>query len=1115
MIAKKIIKIKNKVSKNSDYINFLKKPIHNHLILLEGGQGKNINGNIFAFIKEISNNAKWKDMSIILVLTEETIDSARSRLEFYNFENIKCIIRNSTNYKYYLATCKYLITDNSFPPYFIKRDEQIYLNTWHGTPLKTLGICDIKNSTSLANVQKNYLMCDYALFPNYYMYNIFMEDYSLKNILQNKMLMCDYPRNVAFFDERLKENIKIKYSLVNKRVYAYMPTWRGSSRSANIAKQKEIILNYLNDIDILLNDNEILYVNLHFLIGNDIDLSSFQHIALFPQEYETYDFLNVCDVLITDYSSVFFDFAVTKKKIILFTYDLEEYITERGMYFSINKLPFPIVNTVERLIKEMHDTKYEEYDEFYNQYCMFASKSTTKNILDLLINNNEEKVVIKNPMYNGKENVFIHINRIISKNQALLLIDYLKNKKNENKNYICVFKGKITENIIYLVDNLPEDIQVFAYVSGLSLTFGEYIVNALALRSKFINICFKKVINNSLRREKNRIFPNIRIHEIKEFIDLSNFIPRIFNLIPVKKTIVNVPDIYLGTKILSKKYKSNILLMKNNFDRVEEWNYKIYSDEQKDVFYNLSINFMRLFSRIRVNDENIIYTLYFCQKNVLPVELENMNVYFGEKTFNAVLDRKISKKGYGINKLKIIIPLSDVASLNIQNKLFLTAMLDKELGFKKGVKYNSGFGLKKLYARSKIINVNNKTCAYFRKSANNFVFLTVRAKNVTDNFFENLKLNIAYCISKVIHNKNLILLFEKDSSRYEESASVVYEKLIDMKVNNCYYILDKKSKDLKSISKKYLKNIIYKYSFKHYLYFFMCKTFVGTEALVHVIELRATNKHVLSKIADKNNNYVFLQHGVMYMISLDSESRTFFKPRSIRQPGKYRVVVSSQIEANHFIELGGYDESQIIISGLPKYDRNQWYQSANKIVVMPTWRPWEYNEATTDFLKTKYYQMINRIFQAIPDKYKDNIVILPHPLFFDAAKDKNFELKKYMNFETKYDLILREAKILITDYSSIAYDAFYRGSNVIFFWEELEECLEHYGKSTKLMLNINNVFGDVCYNAEDLSNVVERNYLGKQSNIYQNRYKNIVTYDDGNNTNRLIEKLIRENIIKL
>ncbi|MDE6952249.1 MAG: CDP-glycerol glycerophosphotransferase family protein, partial [Erysipelotrichales bacterium] len=310
----------------------------------------------------------------------------------------------------------------------------------------------------------------------------------------------------------------------------------------------------------------------------------------------------------------------------------------------------------------------------------------------------------------------------------------------------------------------------------------------------------------------------------------------------------------------------------------------------------------------------------------------------------------------------------------------------------------------------------------------------------------------------------------------------------------------------------YRYNIIYKYTFRHYLYFFISRTFLGSELMVHAMELRIMNKHVLKKIYSTDINNVFLQHGVMYMVSLDSESRKYFSPKKDGK-GKFRVVTSSQLEADHFTQLGGYDENQVIVCGLPKYDRNILYPDADKIVIMLTWRVWEYNQATTDFESTPYYKMLQRIVSGINDTYREHLVILPHPLFYKSAMNCEFELKKYMQFNVKYDEILRQTCVLITDYSSIAYDAFYRGSRVIFYWEELESCLEKYGKNTKLMLNKDNVFGDICYSTKDIEQVIDDNYHLEQKKMYQERYNQIVEFHDGKNTKRLIARLKSEKII--
>ena len=90
-------------------------------------------------------------------------------------------------------------------------------------------------------------------------------------------------------------------------------------------------------------------------------------------------------------------------------------------------------------------------------------------------------------------------------------------------------------------------------------------------------------------------------------------------------------------------------------------------------------------------------------------------------------------------------------------------------------------------------------------------------------------------------------------------------------------------------------------------------------------------------------------------------------------------------------------------------------------------------------------------------------------------------------FEAQNQKILEETKLLITDYSSISYSAFYRGANIIFCWEELEACMKEY--QSHLMLNEDNAFGDISYDFSDIKELVKNNYLSHQSKNYQNRYK--------------------------
>ena len=99
-----------------------------------------------------------------------------------------------------------------------------------------------------------------------------------------------------------------------------MPIRRGSSGNPD-AKAEAYLQYYLYQLDKHLRDDEILYLKIHPSARKNIKFNTFTHIKNCPQNYVTYDVLNCGDVLVTDYSSIMYDFALTRKKIVLFTFD--------------------------------------------------------------------------------------------------------------------------------------------------------------------------------------------------------------------------------------------------------------------------------------------------------------------------------------------------------------------------------------------------------------------------------------------------------------------------------------------------------------------------------------------------------------------------------------------------------------------------------------------------------------------------------------------------------------------------------------------------------------------------------------------------------------------------
>lgn len=512
--------------------------------------------------------------------------------------------------------------------------------------------------------------------------------------------------------------------------------------------------------------------------------------------------------------------------------------------------------------------------------------------------------------------------------------------------------------------------------------------------------------------------------------------------------------------------------------------------------------------------KNKVYDDYF--------EFKSFCIYKTEKDFEGMKDSKIvineteMETNFKFNKgLKIPflnfyfnfysfkVPYKETENFPIQNKVFLELEDDRY-----GILFLV-FDYKKGTGRHGELVLYNDNTMFLRQSIKNGMYFTVRKRNVTDLPKNRKQLKYAYFLSKFPTFSKKILLYEKETNRYEESASVLYENLIDLGYKNVYFIINKESEQFKLIGEEYRENLIYAHTFKHYYNFFKCKTFLSSESLQHALELRVASKYSGRKLNNKKFKYVFLQHGVMYMISIDSDNRSFFK-KGVSMPKDAKVVVSSKKEAQHFIDKGGFSEKDLYITGLPKFDRAVLNSNNDKITIMPTWRPWEYNEVRNNYKSSGYYKMLIEIISAIPEKLKNKIVLLPHPLIVEQLQKT--DLNTYIPNIISYDEILRNTKILITDYSSIAYDAFYRGSNVIFWWKEKDFCMEQYNGS--LMLKKDDAFGDICYNIKELKKSVEKNYTIKQEQEYVDLYSELVEFKDNKNTERLIRFLEKDKIIK-
>lgn len=498
-----IIKKIRKVFKENYYLSNYKKSIFDNQIFIQSKNSSDLAGNMFYILQEIHNNfPKYK---IVLIYNKNSLENIKKTLKKYHLHNVKLIKNQTKAFFKAMARSKYLFTDTSFNSFYIKRPEQVVINTWHGTPLKKMARDVLNRVYDCGNVQKCFIISDYLIYPNKYMEDIMLDKYMIRNITDAQILESGYPRNAIFYNKDRVEEIRKENNLEGKQVIVYMPTWRGIMTKRENKRQILEIQNYFEEIDKKLKDNQILYVKLHVFVKKSIDCSKYKHIKEFPRGYETYDFLNVADILVTDYSSVFFDYANSGKKIILFIYDEKDYLSVRGTYIDFKELPFAKVYNSNQLIEEINRKEQVDYKEFIKKYCEFDKKSAAQDICKHILEDKQSTRVNKK-YKNEKKNIIIYarkksINKTID--TYLQLFDEIDFEK---ANYTFLIDSDILKKKINFVKQIPYACGVIPYKKEIQLTIVERIKRKLSRNNT-------KVIEKIYQRDAIKHFGEFKFDE--------------------------------------------------------------------------------------------------------------------------------------------------------------------------------------------------------------------------------------------------------------------------------------------------------------------------------------------------------------------------------------------------------------------------------------------------------------------------------------------------------------------------------------------------------------------------------------------------------------------------
>ncbi len=308
------------------------------------------------------------------------------------------VLRGTEEYYEALARSKYLISNDDMQPPFRKRDGQVYLQTWHGTPLKRIGF-DITNPQFISgtayfdHLARDVGQWDLLLSPNPFSTPIMRRAFRY----DGEIAEYGYPGNdllcradAAEVAARVRDRLGLP---AGKRVVLYAPTWRDNQVYANGRRYRFDMRLDLERAWRELGEDHVFLIRGHHHNGDDVPAGMRDGFALnvtaYPDITELY---LVSDVLVTDYSSAMFDYAVTGRPILFFTYDLAEYRDSlRGFYFDFEaEAPGPLLADSAEVIEAIRDVDAvaaahrHAYQRFTARFCSLDDGKAGVRVCDRL-----------------------------------------------------------------------------------------------------------------------------------------------------------------------------------------------------------------------------------------------------------------------------------------------------------------------------------------------------------------------------------------------------------------------------------------------------------------------------------------------------------------------------------------------------------------------------------------------------------------------------------------------------------------------------------------------------------------------------------------------------------
>ncbi|MFB7845110.1 CDP-glycerol glycerophosphotransferase family protein [Microbacterium sp. NPDC056052] len=395
------------------------RPVRPDQVLYESFAGNGMLCNPEAIFRRLLADPAYARLTHVWALADDDAIE-RFRAEFAGDRRVSFVRRGSASYRQALAVSGWLINNATFPTWFSKREGQVYLNTWHGTPLKLMGFDMPSGAVQSANTLRNFLMSDYLLAANPFMAETMYEGaYRLTNVYPGTLIEEGYPRiDRQRLDAAAEAAVRAELEgsgvvLGGKPIVLFAPTWRGTSFDDPEDNIDELAAQ-LAALQAGVGDERVVVLKTHQIVHAHASARPELARSLAPNSIPSNVLLGASAGLVTDYSSIFFDYLATGRPLAFFTPDADLYSSGRGTYMPLDTLPGPVADDAAetgRALGALLDgaDPHPQYASWAERFAPFEDGAATARVVDIVFGGAREGYRARPTAHDGRKRLLVYL----------------------------------------------------------------------------------------------------------------------------------------------------------------------------------------------------------------------------------------------------------------------------------------------------------------------------------------------------------------------------------------------------------------------------------------------------------------------------------------------------------------------------------------------------------------------------------------------------------------------------------------------------------------------------------------------------------------------------------